>query len=169
MLVAVYLAAIVAANVSAATWGPEVTILNALLFIGLDLSLRDKLHHRWMRQAYLEHRPRRAWLRMGALIAAGGVLSYVAVPAAGPIATASAVAWVLAGAVDAVVYHVVYGFTGKGTRAVMASNTVSAGVDSLVFPTLAFGALLPAVVLGQWLAKVVGGALWMWAIRRVTR
>lgn len=35
-----------------------------------------------------------------------------------------------------------------------------AAVDSLIFPTLAFGALMPHIVLLQFVAKVAGGAMW---------
>ena len=43
---------------------------------------------------------------------------------------------------------------------VNGSNVVGAAVDSLVFPTLAFGAFLWPIVLGQFAAKVAGGVLW---------
>jgi hypothetical protein len=64
MLVALYLAAIVAANLSVAAFGPGVTIVNAFALIGLDLSTRDALHDRW----------RGRWLlaRMALLIASVG-------------------------------------------------------------------------------------------------
>jgi hypothetical protein len=37
---------------------------------------------------------------------------------------------------------------------------VSSAVDSLVFPTIAFGAILPLTVLGLFLAKLAGGFIW---------
>jgi uncharacterized PurR-regulated membrane protein YhhQ (DUF165 family) len=40
------------------------------------------------------------------------------------------------------------------------SNMAGAAVDSLIFPTLAFGALMPHIVLLQFVAKVAGGAIW---------
>ena len=46
------------------------------------------------------------------------------------------------------------------------SNIVGAAADSLIFPTLAFGAFLPWVVLGQFVAKVAGGALWALVLAR---
>jgi hypothetical protein len=54
---------------------------------------------------------------------------------------------------------------------VNGSNVVSAAIDSLVFPTLAFGALLPWIVAGQFAAKVAGGAVWaaVFRSRRSTR
>jgi hypothetical protein len=38
----------------------------------------------------------------------------------------------------------------------------------LVFPTIAFGVLMPHIVAMQFLAKVVGGAAWAYVINRVT-
>ena len=67
--VALYLAAIVAANLLVAQFGPAVAVLNAFWLIGLDLSLRDILHERWADDQLV--------LRMGLLIATGGVVSYV--------------------------------------------------------------------------------------------
>ena len=46
------------------------------------------------------------------------------------------------------------------------SNVAGAAVDSLIFPTLAFGALMPHIVAMQFAAKVAGGALWTWALRQ---
>ncbi len=42
-----------------------------------------------------------------------------------------------------------------------------AAVDSLVFPTIAFGALMPQIVLAQFVAKAVGGALWSFILNRL--
>ena len=43
---------------------------------------------------------------------------------------------------------------------------MSAAVDSLVFPALAFGwPLLWGIVVGQLAAKVIGGAAWSWLLR----
>lgn len=45
------------------------------------------------------------------------------------------------------------------------SNLIAAAVDSLCFPLLAFGwPLLWQVVLGQFLAKLLGGAVWAWLL-----
>ena len=43
----VYIAALVTANILVAVFGPKVSVINAFLLIGLDLSLRDKLHDLW--------------------------------------------------------------------------------------------------------------------------
>jgi queuosine precursor transporter len=156
MLVVIYLVAIVAANLLVATFGPSTTPYTAFLFIGLDLTCRDRLHESWQYK--------QLGTRMALLIVAGSVLSWLLNRNAGPIALASCVAFGAAATVDALAYH--------GLRwqpwayKVNGSNILSAAVDSLLFPTLAFGTLLPAVVLGQFAAKVAGGLIWSVLLRR---
>lgn len=157
MLVLLYLAAIVAANLLVARFGAGITILNAFLFIGFDLVSRDALHERW--------HGRHLWLRMALLIAAGSLLSYGLNRDAGPIALASLVAFAAAGAVDTAVYALLARH-GRLAR-VNGSNIASAAVDSLVFPAVAFGfPLLWGVVLGQFIAKTAGGFLWSLVLAR---
>jgi hypothetical protein len=148
--VILYLVAIVLANLSVAQFGPSVAIINAFLFIGLDLTARDQLHEAW--------RGNRLLPKMAALIAAGSILSWVLNRDAGPIALASFTAFAAAAAVDALVYHQL----GRYPRwlRINGSNVPSAAVDSLVFPTLAFGSFLWQIVLGQFLAKTLGGFAW---------
>jgi hypothetical protein len=151
MTVLLYLAAIVAANLSVAAFGPSVTVLNAFLFIGMDLTLRDRLHDQW--------RGRQLLARMTLLIAAGGAISYALNADAGPIAVASTVAFAIAAALDATTYALL-GDRGRLLR-INGSNVVGAGVDSLIFPALAFGLpLLWPIVIGQFVAKVAGGFVW---------
>ena len=156
-LIGMYLAAIVAANLSVATFGPAVSIANAFLFIGLDLVAGDKLHEAWAERGLV-------W-KAALLIGAGGTLSYVLNGAAGPIAAASCAAFGASAAVDRLVYHLLRerAYLVK----VNGSNILSAAVDSLVFPALAFGLpLLWPIVAGQLVAKVLGGALWSLLLRR---
>lgn len=145
-----YLAAIVLANLSVVAFGPSVTILNAFLFIGLDLTARDKLHDAWKG----EH----LWRNMALLIATGSALSWILNRDAGTIALASFAAFGAAAVVDAIVYHLLK----DRVRMVRmnGSNIPAAMVDSLIFPTLAFGAFLWPIVLGQFAAKVLGGFVW---------
>lgn len=155
--VVLYCAAMVGANLSVAAFGPWISPLNAFLLIGLDLSLRDHLHDRWKGDAL--------WPRMFGLIVVAGAISYVLNPAAGKIAVASVTAFVCAGIIDSIAYHLLrdrpYLQRSNG------SNAVSAAVDSLVFPTLAFGGFLPHIVALQFGAKVAGGFLWSLLLRRV--
>jgi uncharacterized PurR-regulated membrane protein YhhQ (DUF165 family) len=150
-LIILYLLAIVIANLLVAQFGPSVSIINAFLFIGLDLTTRDLLHERWQ--------GRNLWLKMLALIAAGSVLSYALNHNAGSIALASFVAFAGAGITDTAMYWLL----GDKSRLfrINGSNVVSAGVDSLIFPLLAFGwPLLWGIVLGQFIAKTLGGFCW---------
>lgn len=159
MSVVLYLVAIVAANLTVAAFGPGVSIFNAFWLIGLDLTLRDSLHDRW-------HEDRLA-LRMAGLIAAGGAISFVLNAGAAQIAVASTVAFTASAGLDALVYHLL-GSYRRFVR-VNGSNTVGAAADSLLFPTLAFGAFLPAIVLGQFAAKVVGGLVWSVVLHAVSQ
>lgn len=156
LYISLYLTAIVLANLATATWGPAASIINAFLFIGLDLTSRDHLHDAWRGRGLV-------W-KMGALIATGSALSYLLNRDAGPIALASCVSFAAAASLDALVYHVLWG-RARLLR-INGSNVLSALADSLVFPTIAFGGFLPLVTLGQWLAKVVGGFVWSLILRQ---
>ena len=153
--VLVYAAAMTLANLSVATWGPWVSPINAFVLIGLDLAaLRDWLHVRL-----------KAW-QMGALIACTGLLTYALNPAAGMIAVASACAFSAAALVDWATFARLRGswlFRANG------SNVAGAAVDSLIFPTLAFGALMPHIVALQFVAKVAGGAMWAALLARTVQ
>jgi queuosine precursor transporter len=149
-MVAMYLAAIVAANLLVAWFGPAMSIINAFLFIGLDLTSRDRLHDAW-------HGRGLVW-KMAALIAVGSLLSWLLNRDAGQIALASFLAFAAAAIVDTLAYHLLR--NRPWWQRVNGSNIASAAVDSLIFPTVAFGALLPAIVLGQFAAKVLGGMVW---------
>lgn len=154
-LVLMYLAAIIAANLSVVAFGPAVSIANAFIFIALDLTSRDRLHAAWHGRGLL-------W-KMAALIGTGSLLSWLLNRNAGPIALASFVAFGVSATLDTIVY------AALGRRAylvrVNGSNVVSAAADSLIFPTLAFGGFLPWIVAGQFAAKLIGGALWAWVLR----
>lgn len=158
-MVLIYLAAIVAANLSVATFGPGVSIVTAFLLIGLDLTARDALHERWQHRHLLP--------KMATLVATGSLLSWLLNRDAGRIALASAVAFAAAAVVDGIVYHLARR-SSRLTR-MNASNSVSAAVDSILFPTIAFGGFLPWVTLGQYVAKVGGGAIWAWILARRTQ
>jgi uncharacterized PurR-regulated membrane protein YhhQ (DUF165 family) len=150
LLTAIYLIAIVAANLTVTLFGPSVVIINAFLFIGLDLTARDRLHDAWRGQGLV-------W-KMGLLIAAGGLLSYLINQDAGRIAAASTIAFTAAALTDAGIYHLLR--RRPFLVRVNGSNIPGAAVDSIVFPTLAFGVFLPWIILGQFAAKVAGGFMW---------
>lgn len=141
----VYASAIVGANLLVAVFGPVITPLNAFVLIGLDLALRDWLHLRLSPQ------------RMALLIVATGGVSYLLNPTAGVIALASAVSFMTAALAD---WWVFAKLQGSWQRRANLSNVCGAAVDSLLFPTLAFGAPMPEIVLAQFIAKTAGGGLW---------
>lgn len=155
--VVVYLVVIVAANLLVNHFGPSAVIYIAFVFIGLDLSLRDSLHDSWEHQ-YL------VW-KMAALIASGSIITIVLNWQALQIAIASSAAFGVAAVGDALLYQVlrkrVFLVRSNG------SNVVGAALDSIIFPTIAFGALMPEIVAGQFAAKVVGGAIWSLVILRI--
>lgn len=158
-MIVLYLAAIVAANLSVAHFGPEAAIYNAFLFIGLTLVTRDRLH-----DSFGKHR----FLKMLGLILAGAALTYAINPAGSKIAIASAAAFLAAELVDYLIYHV---FEDRDwlTRS-NASNIPSAMVDSIVFPTIAFGAFSATITFSMFAAKVAGGVLFsLLLVRRARR
>lgn len=150
----VYAAAMTIANLLVVKFGPAVTPINAFVLIGLDLTLRDWLHVRL-----------RPW-QMGVLILGSGLLTWLLNPAAQNIAIASAVSFLLAATVDWLVF---VKSSGSWAARSMKSNVAGAAVDSLTFPTLAFGSLMPLIVLSQFAAKVAGGAIWTAILVRFTR
>jgi hypothetical protein len=147
--IALYAAAMVAANLIVVALGPWVMPFNGFFLIGLDLALRDWLHVRV-----------RAW-QMGALIAATGLLTYLLNPAAQFIAIASAVSFAVAAVADWLVF---LRMPGTWFQRSASSNAAGALVDSALFPLLAFGSLSVAPAL--FLAKLAGGTAWAWLLSR---
>jgi uncharacterized PurR-regulated membrane protein YhhQ (DUF165 family) len=156
----VYLAAIVAANLSIAHWGPKAAVYNAFLLIALDLVTRDTLHDSWGRTR------RGLWLRMGALVAGGSILSYLAalwfledtpVASVERIALGSFLAFAAGATLDALVYQASRRtlWLERSNR----SNVAGAAADSLVFQTFVFGWSFP-LIFAQFTAKVAGGVVW---------
>lgn len=151
--VTLYLGAIIAANISATYWGASASIINAFLFIGLDLTCRDKLHDQWGANP---------WGKMGLLIGGGGLLSYIIAPSF--IAIASLASFVAAGVVDSVIYHIIR--NKPHLIRINASNVASSLVDSAIFPTVAFGYFSPPLIIVQWGVKVLGGFVWSIVLNR---
>jgi queuosine precursor transporter len=146
-----YATAMVVANLLVAFFGPSIMPLLAFVLIGLDLALRDWLHVRVQ-----------PW-RMGVLILGTSVLTLILNPAAQQIAVASAVSFCVAAMADWMTFAKV---SGSWFRRSASSNVTGAAVDSVIFPTLAFGVLMPQIVLAQFAAKVLGGTLWTWLLSR---
>jgi len=157
MYVLIYLSSIVLANFIVLWFGPKSTIINAFLLIGLDLSLRDKLHDRWHHN--------KLWLKMFLLIFSGSLITYFLNRSALQIATASVVAFSFAAITDTIIYSFL--FKQKFLVKANGSNVGGALVDSVLFPTIAFGVFMPFIVLGQFLAKAFGGLFWSVLLNRL--
>ena len=139
------------ANLTVSFFGPNVSIINAFLLIGFDLTSRDKLHDIWQQRGLF-------W-KMVILIMSGSLLSWILNRKAGVIAIASFISFVVSASIDAITYH----FLRHKTKLIRVngSNILSALADSLLFPLLAFGwPLFWWICLGQFIAKVIGGFLW---------
>lgn len=149
-----FVLALICANLTVAIFGPWVSPINAFLLIGLDLSIRDKLHDKWNGNP----------IKIGGLILVAGVLSYLLNPASGIVAIASVCAFCASMAIDSFVYQKLkskpWHVKSNG------SNISGAFADSLIFPTIAFGELIPHIVVLQFFAKVIGGFVWTLILQR---
>jgi uncharacterized PurR-regulated membrane protein YhhQ (DUF165 family) len=150
--IVVYAIAMTLANLSIATFGVWVSPINAFLFIGLDLALRD-----WLQMQI------KAW-QMAVLIAVSGVLTYALNQDAGMIAIASALSFTVAALVDWAVFSKI---TGSWVKRANVSNVAGAAVDSVAFPTIAFGVFMPEIVALQFLAKIAGAAVWTYLLGKI--
>lgn len=144
----IYIVALIVANLLVATIGPWFSVVNSFVLIGLDLTLRDKLHDKW------DGNP----IKIGGLIVVAGVVSYLLNPASGQIAIASVIAFTLSMAADSFVYQKLKDQSWE--KRTTGSNLAGAAVDSLAFPTIAFGGLMPEIVAMQFASKIVGGFIW---------
>jgi hypothetical protein len=163
-LVALYLTAIVAANLSVAHWGARMAIYNAFLFIGLDLTSRDRLHDLWHG---------RLLRNMALLIAAGSALSYAlglwlgSGPFVGRIALASCVAFAAAATADGLVYQALH--RRPWYERVNQSNLASAAVDSVVFLALWPFGFSFSLAFTLFAVKVGGGVVWSFLLGKGER
>lgn len=155
-LVLVYLAAIVAANLIVTHFGPSAAIYDAFFLIALDLITRDRLADFWGTTR---------WAKMAALIATGAALSYLVNADAAKIALASCIAFASAELVEAGLYHLLR--RRPWAERAPGAASVGAAIDSLVFPTLAFGSFMWTISFGQFVAKLAGAVIWTWVIARL--
>lgn len=153
MLIAAYIAAMVAANLIVWWLGPMASPFIAFFLIGLDLTLRDVMHDRLNR-----------W-QMLVVVLAGGVITWGLNPSAAKIAIASATAFTVSACADWLAYTLLR--SKPWLVRANGSNVVGAAVDSIIFPTMAFGSFMPHIVAMQFAAKVCGGALWAWLLRKI--
>jgi hypothetical protein len=135
-------------------FGKTASIVDSAVGIGVVLILRDRLADIWgVRRAK----------KMLALIFVGGLCA-LAVNIGHPIiGVASGVAFASAEIGDGLVY---YAYRRRPwQQRVTASNVAFALVDSLVFPSIAFGAFDWKLTGAQFAAKVLGSVAWGYALR----
>lgn len=140
-----YLIAVVTANLSAAHFGIWSTPFNALFLIGLEITARDYLHTK------LNH------VELIIVVLLAGALSFLLNTETMNIAIASSAAIVTSCLIDYLVFNKTKGTWFKKSN---TSNVFSATLDSLIFPTIAFGVFNLWVVLLHITMKVFGGFLW---------
>jgi uncharacterized PurR-regulated membrane protein YhhQ (DUF165 family) len=156
IFVVLYLLSVIAANLIVTALGPSVSIITAFFAIGLSLTTRDKIHELW-------HNKGLFW-KMLLLIMSGGIISVALNLNSWRIGLASCVAFIVSEGIDTIIYQLFY--KKEYAIKVSASNVCASLSDSLVFPTLAFGSIMPLIILGQFIAKVAGGALWMLILKK---
>lgn len=156
VLVGLYLAAIVAANLITARFGPSASVYNAFALVGLDLITRDRLADFWGTNR---------WMRMVLLIGMGSLLSFLAARDAHAVAEASAISFACAESGEGLLYYLLR--ERRWMQRANASAWLGAAIDSLVFPTLAFGGLMWSTSAGQFVAKAAGALFWSLFVARV--
>ena len=156
-IVFAYISALVLANLLVAWLGPWFSPINAFFLIGLDLILRDFAHDKW--------NGKNLPLKMAVMIAMAGVVSYWLNPATELIAIASIVSFMAAMTADSVAYQALK--NRPWMQRTNGSNAVSAAVDSILFPTIAFGAVIPHIVALQFICKTSGGFFWSWILQKI--
>ncbi len=156
LISAICILSMVLANLTIFWFGPWFSPVNAFLLIGLDMVLRDRLHDSW--------RGKHLYTKMLALISVAGVVTFLLNPASLTIAIASVCAFVAAMLFDTFIYDrlIDKGWLVRSN----ASNVGGALADSLVFPTIAFGSLMPAIIALQFTAKVAGGFIWSLVLKK---
>ena len=157
MIVLAYLGAVVAANLTIATFGPAAVLPVAFALVGFNMTARDRLHDSW-------HGRGLGW-KMAALVAVGGLLSFLLNADALRIAVASSVAFAASETVNALVYAPMLRRRVPWLARVNAGNVPNALADSALFIGLAFGPLW-GLMLAQAAVKIGGGFVWSLVLRR---
>lgn len=141
--VLLYLVSIVAANITVSLW-QWMAYVNSVLFIGLDLTLKDKFQ--------LQLR----WWQVLSIVLLGGLITFIINASFMPIAIASTVALIGAFSVDYICFML---FKQSIWHRVMISNVFGAFTDSLLFALLAPFPFTWGFVAIMSVLKIIGGAI----------
>jgi len=138
-----YLASVVLANVTVTLW-PWMAYVNAIVFIGADLTLKDRFQIRY------------AWWQVFCIILAGGFITVILNTAFWPIALASSAAFLVSGIVDYIAFALV---KRSVVQKIIVSNIFGSFADSLVFAILAPFPFTWGFVVIMTILKWIGGAI----------
>lgn len=150
--IVLYLGAIVTANLLVTAFGARAVLFNAFVLVGFDIVARDRLHQQW-KGSNLK-------LKMGLLILAGSLISYLLNVNSARVALASFIAFLSASLIDTVVYDIFY--ESEFAKKSALSNIASSFTDSFLFIWLV-GLPLTLVPL-QIIVKILGSTVWIGAL-----
>lgn len=150
ILIALYLAAIVAANNIVTYMGPSGLFITATFLIPFDLIARDQLQENW-RGSYMLP-------KMAAVICLGSILAYLFNSDTKLVSAASAVSFLIAGSIDCFLYTILDG--KKKFIKMNLSNLGASIADSFIFQWIAFGAVSYTIAWQQITLKLLGGLFW---------
>lgn len=151
LMLSLYVSLFILANLLVGIFGPWITPINALVIIGADMVIRDRI----------QYENGFSWAIFCCLLA--GIITFLINPETQMIAVASFVSILLAGISSALVFKLKNGnFYSKSYPA----NVICAAIDSLVFPYVAFGSIMFDISLMQFIAKVVGATLVLYIMRK---
>jgi len=151
LLVGLFLLAVVGANLLVLQFGQIALVFTAWVLVPLDMLCRDVLHTRW-RDKFL-------WLRLSGLVLSGGLLTALLNRDAVWVAAGSCAGFAAALSVNAWVFEAASRRGAPMLTRMNMSNAFAAGVDSVVFPLIAFGTVTPVVSLAQAGSKFAGGVV----------
>lgn len=153
-MIVAYVAMFVAANVSVSVFGVWVTPINALVLIAGDMVVRDRIQHDCGARASI----------LSCLLAC--IITAIAMPDSGMIAVASFTSAMVACVGSASVFRLRSGdFYSKS----MPANIAAAAIDSVLFPLIAFDAIMPGVTLAQFAAKTIGSTVILLIMKRLSK
>lgn len=155
-MVLMYILLAVVANILVSLFGPVMIPINSFFLIGADMVIRDKLHERWKKN--------RLWLKMVLVISVAGLISSTMLPSSGTIALASFLSFSVSSLVNSIVYDSLH--KKRWMIKSNGSNVLGIITDSFMFPTIAFGVVMPEIIISQIIMKSGGSLLWSWVLRK---
>ena len=153
-LISLYASLFILANIMVATFGPVITPINALVLISADIVIRDKLQYKY------------GFLTSILACFIAGAMTVVIQSGAGMIAVASMLSVVLSGVASAVSFKLK---SGSFFQKAIPASVVAALVDSIAFPLIAFGSIMPWVTIGQFAAKTIGAMTILYIMKRLSK